>query len=268
MRHAVPFLLLVLVNLVLVNGCSRSPEAERARLASANPVERHEAATALRAMYEKDPARIGDHGEGYWAERLEKAQGKETAEAVAILGGANLSGGEAGGGGESVTARLDDFWVATLGRSTRGDDVVFSVGKPRRAVLHVEVERPAGFTGKWTTYFVHGAVYETVELRGGSVQRSQQFHEGGQLRSETRYVDGKVDGTIVTRSPNGMLEREETWSKGQMVSERSFHPSGRVDTETTYNGGAIERQRRYLETGTLASCQVFRKGMMPEPCPD
>ena len=254
----------VLFLLFAITGCSRGPEAARAALASPSSAERQKAAMTLQEMYAKSASSLGDHGETYWTERLQKARGKETAEAVAILGGAKLSGGEAGGGGESVTARLDAFWVATLGRSTRGDDVVFATDTPRRNVIHVDVEPPRGFTGTWTTYFVHGAVYETVELRGGVLQRRRQFHEGGQLRSESRYVDGELD-TLATRSPKGALEREETWSKGHQVSERSFYPSGRVEYETTYNGSATERQRRFLESGELTSCTVFRKGV-PEPC--
>ncbi len=268
MRHARLFSFLVLVVAVtVVAGCSRSPEAARRALASSDPAERRKAATALQAMYARNPSSIGDHGEAYWAERLEKARGKKTAEAVAILDGAQLSGGEAGGGGESLGARLDDFWVATLGRSTRGDDIVFETGKPRRNVIHVDADRPAAFTGTWTTYYVHGAVYETMELRGGVFQRIRQFHEGGQLWSEIPYVDGKADGTVVTRSPNGTLEREETWSKGKQVSERSFFANGRVETETTYRDGHIERQRSFRDTGAMTSCEVFRSGV-PEPCPD
>jgi hypothetical protein len=258
--------LLSLVCLVL-GGCSRSPAEARRALASADPAERQKAAAALQAMYAKAPSSVGDHGEAYWAERLANARGKKTDEAVAILEGAKLSGGAAGGGGETLTARLDDFWVATLGRSTRGDAVVFETGKPRRNVIDVEVERPAGFTGTWTTYYVHGAVYATMELRGGVPQRARQLYEGGQLRVETPFVDGKADGAVATRSPNGTLEREEVWSKGKQVSERSFYPSGRVELETTYTDGHVARQRSFLDTGALVSCQIFRGGV-PEPCTD
>lgn len=257
----------LLVLILILAGCSRSPEAARKALASAGPAERQKAAMALQSMYAKDPSSLGDHGAAYWTERLAKARGKKTSEAVAILGGAKLSGGEAGGGGESVGARLDDFWVATLGRSTRGDDVVFETGEPRRNVLHVDVEHPAGFTGTWTTHYVHGAVYAMSELRGGVFQRVRQFHENGELRSEIRYVDGRADGTVVTRSPNGTLERDETFSRGEQVSERSFYPSGKVQVETTYKDGHLERQRSFPETGAMTSCLVFRNGVAA-PCSD
>lgn len=252
--------------LLFLASCNRSTEAARAALASPDPVEREKAAKALRTVYERSRSSVGDHGEAHWNERLEKARGHTTTEALAILGATKLSGGEAGGGGESITVRLDDFWSATLGRSTRGDDVVFATGKARRDVAHVDVERPASFTGSWSTYYVHGATYDTVDLRGGITERARRFHESGRVRTDIRYVDGKIDGSFATRSPEGALEREETWSMGRQVSERSYYPSGRVDVETTYGRGAVESQRHFLESGSLASCTIFEKGV-PEPCP-
>lgn len=253
--------------LLIVAGCRRDPEAERRALASPDPAERARAATALQAMYARDPTALGDHGEAAWTARLAKARGKTTAEAVAILGGAKLSGGEAGGGGESVGARLDDFWVTTLGRSTRGDDVVFETGTPRRAVLDVPAPRPAGFSGTWTTYYVHGAVREKLEVRAGVPARGRTFYETGQLWSEIVYVDGKANGTVITWSPTGAPEREATWSLGQQVSERTLYPSGKVEYSWTYAGGRLDRQRRFLESGAMVSCQVFVRGV-PTPCPD
>lgn len=264
MRRAA--LLFVVTFIIMLGGCKPTPESLRKSLASSNPAERQKAATALQAMYAKDPLSVGDHGAQYWTERLEQARGEKTPEVVKILGGAKITGGEAGGGGENVTAHLDDFWVASLGRSTRGDDTVFSTEKPRRFVQHVDVAPPKDFTGTWLTYYVHGATYESIDMRGGTYQKKRELYEGGQVRTEWTYVDDKVDGIVVTRSPSGVIEREVTYSKGQSLSERELFPSGRVKHETTYKDGNLDRSRSFTESGTVTSCQVFRNGI-PAPCP-
>jgi hypothetical protein len=256
-----------LVFVASVTACKQSPEGARKALASRDPLERHKAATTLHAMYAKDPSSLGDHGERYWTERLAEARGTTTDEARKILGGAPFTGGEGGGGSETVNARLDDFWVASLARSTRGDDIVFHTGEPRRHVAWVLVDPPPDFDGTWASYYVHGAVYESIELRRGVRQRVRQFYEGGELWSDAPFVDGKLEGVVVTRTRNGSVEREATWSKSKQVSERTFFPNGRVQTEWTYEDGRIARQRSFLESGTPKSCEVFHNGV-PAPCPE
>jgi antitoxin component YwqK of YwqJK toxin-antitoxin module len=251
---------------VLVTGCKPNPEDAKNALASPDPAVREKAATTLRAMYAKDPRSVGDHGEAYWTERLERARGKKTPEVVKILDGVTLRGGEGGGGGESVSARLDDFWMATLGRSTRGDDTVFAADKPRRFVQHVDAKMPSGFDGTWTTYYVNGAPYETFELRGGVPQRNREFHDNGRMRTEILYVDGKADGTFATRSADGKLEREHVYVKGKTVAERSFYPSGKVEHETIFGEHAIERSKSFEEDGSVKDCSIYDAGV-PSPCP-
>lgn len=213
-------------------------------------------------MYAKAHASVGDHGEAYWADRIARVRDRSASEAMAILEHPRAMGSEAGGGGATETYRLDDFWMTTLARSTR-TDMIFDTTPPRRVVTHVDVTPPEKFTGTWTTYFVNGAVYESTDLEGGVRRRDRYFHDSGKLRYEATYVDGELDGTIVSRDENGLPEWERTYAKGKQVGvDKIFYPGGKPMQEAHYRGGMLDGlMRNFSESGSVTYCAAYRAGV-------
>lgn len=248
------------------------PASARQKLGSPDPAERAKAAEVLRFAYAKDPTALGDHGAIYWAERLQRVPGKTDVEVSKILAGAKiLPGSEGGGGGRSVTFRLDDFWLATTGQSDRGDGRYFSAEPARRFVVHIDVPPPAGFNGTWTTYYVNGAVYESVELDRGRVKRAREQHDNGQVRVESVYVDGARDGHVVTYFADGKPEWDQTYAKGELVGEeRWYWEAGKLrELRHWKNGKQHGRMKIYGQDGALNRCIEHRDGVeVGQSCDD
>jgi hypothetical protein len=246
--------------LVFVAACRPSADEARSWLASTDPTKRRDGALALQKMYEKEPMSVGDHGEAYWADRVARIRGLTATEAFRILEHPKSMGSEAGGGGATEAYRLDDFWVVTLHRSTREDDRIFGTTPPRRVVVDVDVPAPNAFTGTWMTYFVNGAVYESIELERGVRRRVRVFHDNGKLRYERRYVEGKFDGTVLSRDANGVPEWEETYAMGKQVGNaKMYHPNGTLRQEAHYADGRLDgTMRNFSENGTVTFCAEYR----------
>jgi hypothetical protein len=264
-------LIVVVVGSLSLAGCRTDPASARQKLGSPNPAERANAAAVLRAAYAKDPASLGDHGESYWAERLRSVPGQTDSEVSKILPGAKmLPGSEGGGGGRTVTFRLDDFWLATMGQSDRGDDLYFSAGPPRRFVLHVDVPPPPAFTGTWATYYVNGTVYRSAEMDQGRRIRVREQYDSGRVRVENVFVDEKLDGHIVTYFADGKPEWDQTYAKGELVGkELWFWPNGKVRHERHWKNGKEDgRTMIYGESGSLSSCIEHRDGVEVGRCDD
>lgn len=253
-----------LVGLSALAGCRADLASEKQKLAATSAAERAKAAEALRAAYVKDPIALGDHGASYWAERLKRVPGATDHEVGKILEGAKLlPGSEGGGGGRTVTFRLDDFWVATAGQSDRGDGRYFSAGPARRFVVHVDVLPPPDFTGTWTTYFMNGAVFESAEMDHGRVTRRREQHDNGQVRFEDVYVDGRRDGHVVTYFADGKPEWDQTYAKGELVGdERWYWENGKLrEARRWKNGKQDGRMKIYGEDGSLSHCIEHRDGV-------
>lgn len=252
-------------------GCRMDPASVRRKLASPDPAERAKAAAVLKAAYAEDPLALGDHGATFWAERLQRLPGKTDREVGDILPGARLlPGSEAGGGGRTVTFRLDDFWLATAGQSDRGDDRYFVADPPRRFVVHVDVPPPPGFSGTWTTYYANGAVYASMEIDHGRVTRARELHDNGRVRVENVYVDGARDGHIVTYFADGKPEWDQTFAKGELVGEeRWYWESGKLREERHWKNGKRDgRMKIYGESGSL-HCIEYRDGVeVGQSCED
>lgn len=255
---------LVAVGALALTACKFDPAGARQKLASPDPAVRAKAAEALRSAYATDPALVGDHGASYWAERLKRVPGSSDSEVGRILEGAKvLPGSEGGGGGHSVTFRLDDFWLATTGQSDRGDERFFSAGPPRRFVVHVDVAPPPGFTGTWTTYYVNGAVHTAVEMDHGHTTRTREMHDNGQLRVAAVYVDGLREGHVVTSFADGKPEWDQTYAKGELDGEeRWYWDSGKLrEARRWKNGKQDGRMKIYGESGALWGCVEHRDGV-------
>ena len=253
----------VALMLLFVAGCGPSRVEARKWLESPDPAKRPEGATILKKAYDKDPKSLGDHGEAYWAERVGRVRGLKGSEALRILEGPTYTGGEAGGGGASENYRLDDFWVVTLHRSTREDDTVFDTKPPRRRVVSVDLTPPSGFNGAWKTYFVNGAVYQSIELDHGVTRLFREYHDSGKLRYERRYVGGKLDGTTVSRDENGVPQWEDTYAAGKQVGvAKMYHPNGAVSQETHFANGELDGLlRNFSPSGTVVYCAAYRAGV-------
>lgn len=259
-----------IVTLVFVIACRPSTEEARAMLASSDQGKRDRGAAELQKRYAEDPKSVGDHGDAYWAERIKRAVGRPSSEGLAALGSPQCRGGEAGGGGETRTCKLDDFWSVDIGVSTRGDQTLFHVSSPRRHVERFEVEPPPALTGTWTTYFAHGGVFQSFELERGMRRRTREHNENGTLRKEAVFVDGKLDGTLVSRDANGVPEWEDTYAKGEQVGvSKLFYPSGKLRQETPYTDGKIDGVlRNYAESGAVTSCSRYRAGTLVDDACD
>jgi hypothetical protein len=255
---------LILVAFLSLAGCRMDPAAARQKLASTDRAERAKAAEVLSSAYTKDPAALGDHGEEYWAERLKRVPGKNDAELSKILPGAKLlPGSEGGGGGRTVSFRLDTFWVAAMGQSDRGDALYFRADPPRRVVVHIDVQPPPAFTGTWTTYYVNGAVYESAELDRGHATRARLFHDNGQVREDNVYEDGRRDGHLVTYFADGKPEWDQTYARGELVGEeRWYWQNGKLREERHWKNGIQDgRTKIYAEGGSLRHCIEYRDGV-------
>jgi hypothetical protein len=258
--------------LLVFGACKPSAPEAGHMLASPEPAKRAEGARALQELYAKDPAKVGDHGEAYWAARLARAKGRPLQGALNLLDQpASSGGGEAGGGGATMGYRLDHYWLTTLHVSTRGDATVFGYDPPRRLVEHVEVAPPAAFTGAWTTYFVNGAAYEVLDLEGGVRRRSRVFHDNGRPRYEEHYVDGKIDGTVLSAGADGAPEWEKSYALGKQVGvDRMYHPGGKLFQEAHYVDDKLDGVLRdYSESGKVTFCAVYRAGtQLDGGCPE
>lgn len=250
--------------LVLVAGCRFDAAEARLALASREPEKRGEGARALQQAYAKDRLSLRDHGDAYWALRLERVRGLPAGRALGDLGvfGPMPIGGEGGGGGASEHYRLDDFWTTTLHRDTRADTILGHEG-PMRDVAHVDVQRPVRFTGAWKTYYVNGSLYEDVEFEGGVLRRDRVYHDSGRLRYERVYEDGLLEGTVVTRYADGSPEWEDTYARGKQVGvQRWFYPSGKVRQEAHYVDDKVQgRMQNFAESGAVTFCAEYRAGM-------
>jgi antitoxin component YwqK of YwqJK toxin-antitoxin module len=150
-----------------------------------------------------------------------------------------------------------------MGQSDRGDELYFHADPPRRVVVHVDVPPPAQFTGTWTTYYVNGAVYESVELDHGNTTRAREMHDNGQVREENVYVDGRREGHVVTYFADGKPEWDQTYAKGELVGEeRWYWPNGKLREQRHWKNGKQDgRTKIYGEGGGLNHCIEYRDGV-------
>ena len=110
---------------------------------------------------------------------------------------------------------------------------------------------------------MNGALYESVELERGVRRSVRVFHDSGKVRYERRYVDGKLDGTVLSRDANGVPEWEETYAMGKQVGvAKIFHPNGTLHQEAHYADGRLEGTlRNFSPQGTVTFCAQYRAGV-------
>ena len=67
-------------------------------------------------------------------------------------------------------------------------------------------------------------MYETKFVNGNGVDKG--YYENGQLRYETNYKDGIVDGLGKGWYENGQLKSEWSYKDGELISEKCWDEEG------------------------------------------
>jgi antitoxin component YwqK of YwqJK toxin-antitoxin module len=127
---------------------------------------------------------------------------------------------------------------------------------------HVWVEPAKDFTGRWVTYFVNGVTAHDIDYLRGSYRRFRSYYDNGQLVSEQRYVDGKVDGPEVGFHPDGKKAYEIRHAAGKHVGRWvHFYPNGQIESVETWVNGVREGSSvRWREDGTKSVQFDYRAG--------
>lgn len=257
----------VLFVLCMAAGCRRTEPGVEAikHLADADPDAREAAASALRGMAARDAASVGDMGEAYWNAKLASVAVGATSDSVQELLGVRAHGGEGGGGGSSMHFTLDDYYAVT---AHFGEDRATHVSRFQSfsPLVHqprvVDVTAPVGFNGKWTTYFINGAVANERSYVNGSASHVSTYFDNGQLQSATDYVEHNEDGLAVTYFRNGKKATEGRYAAGKRVGPWvEYRENGKPYAEATYVDGKQDGIAIYRrEDGTIQSRMDFRLG--------
>jgi hypothetical protein len=264
-----------LMALMLLAGCKPTIQEARKQLEDKDPKKREDGAGALKDLYAKDPKAFGDPGEQFWTDRLAKLQlptaglaDREKAFETATKGGSTI---EADSSVLERDYQLDDFWATrfhfteSVNKAAALDGrKVQSADPPRRHVVHVVVAQPAQYTGAWTTYFVNGAVAQTVDYQGGVKHRERTYWENGQVQRDTTYATDKelVDGKEIQYFRDGGLATESNWKEGKKVgTERTFYETGKLEEEKTFVNNTLDgRVTHYRQDGGKEWCVDYKAG--------
>jgi hypothetical protein len=90
----------------------------------------------------------------------------------------------------------------------------------------------------------------------------KEFHKNGKLKSETPYVDGKINGVKKVYFENGILESEDPMINGQTNGTYKWYfESGMLRVEVDYiNGKRNGMQRYYYKSGNIEMETIFKDG--------
>ncbi|MDB4994460.1 MAG: hypothetical protein JWM74_1892 [Myxococcaceae bacterium] len=255
--------------LALSLGCRRGPTSEDLvkKLADPDPQVRAAAALSLRNMAAADAAAVGDHGEAFWKTKLAYIRpGTSDDDVASALGTPGKISNESGGPW-SQTFKLDDFWSVrgsfSLDKSASPETYRLSAWDPPVCwARRVEVSAAPGpaFTGKWSTYYINGAVASEAEYDAtGRVVRETNYFDNGQLMGP--YVGGNEDGFVVTYFRDGKKATEGRYAKGKRTGRWvEYHASGKPYVEATYVDGEIDGSAFYFREDGTKSRMDYRLG--------
>ncbi|MEO8703171.1 MAG: hypothetical protein ABI867_24205 [Kofleriaceae bacterium] len=144
-------------------------------------------------------------------------------------------GGAAGGGGSTMSYRIDDSWIIVCAFTT-ADMKLFEI-KLVPSVRDLWVEPPKGFTGVWTTYRANGV-------------RSHEIH----------YQGGTYAGTFTSFHEDGSKSVVQTYGpKGVTGDDTGYYPSGKLAYKGQYlDGKRIGTWTHYDETGKVTSIEIAK----------
>jgi antitoxin component YwqK of YwqJK toxin-antitoxin module len=92
-------------------------------------------------------------------------------------------------------------------------------------------ERPAEYTGKWTTYWENGQKYSECSYVNGQLQgKSTQWNSRGQKLMECDYKDGQRHGALTKWNGEGEIIDVSEWENGT-GTYRIYYASGVLSSE-------------------------------------
>ena len=113
---------------------------------------------------------------------------------------------------------------------------------------------------KWCLYAI--LLIAIVSACDDSVQKS--YWENGKLKSELRYVDGKLNGECVWYDLNGQRQTQASYVNDTLEGQYlRWHQNGKLAEERWYKRGIQDSIcRSYSELGNLASEDHFIGGKL------
>jgi hypothetical protein len=235
------------------------------QLGDSDPHVRAAAAASLRAMATADAASIGDVGEAYWKAKLASVAVGSSSDKVQEVLGVQGEGGEGGGGGSSMHFTLDDHYAVTAFFAEDRKTYV-STFQSFSPLVHssrrVDVVAPKRFSGRWTTYFVNGAVAGEADCVDGNVTHVSTYFDNGQLQATTDIANGNPDGIAVTFFRNGKRATDGRYAAGKRVGPWvEYHENGTAYLEATYVDGQVEGSELLRrEDGSLQARTDYHAG--------
>jgi hypothetical protein len=251
--------------LCFVLGCHREPASVELvkRLGDPDPQLRATAAQSLRALAARDPSAVGDKGEAFWKAKLATIPRGSTEGEVGMTLGPSQSG-EGPWGGSHQTFGLDDYWRAGGSFKLDATSTYRLTGwdPPMRFVRKVDVWPGPGFSGKWLTYFVNGAVAAENDYASGTVTHIADYFDNGQPQSLTTFVGDKPEGPAVTYFRDGKKATEGRYAAGKRVGPWvEYYANGKRYVEMSYVDGEQDGiVIHWRADGTKESRMDFRLG--------
>jgi hypothetical protein len=214
-----------------------------AELADPDQAKRDAAAGALRdALVDERLAAEVDRGEAYWAPRVAALDDGMTVAEVERALPAEQGAGASSGTSMTVQFRLDDYWTLEAYFDTRNDPArLFEVGPLSHSIHYVWIDPPDGYTGRWMTYHVNGALAYDIDYLTGTYARFRSYYASGQLVYEQLYVDGKVHGPAAGFHEDGAKSYTGRYDAGKQTGAWvHWHPNGVKASEQTYVDGTLD----------------------------
>lgn len=122
---------------------------------------------------------------------------------------------------------------------------------------------PDGKTGVWKSY-QNGVLYSSVEFKNMNIRHGlfQEFHPGGDLKSEYHFIDGLSEGEYKNWYDSGELESVGTYKADKPEGEEmSYYRNGQIMYKMNYKDGLAEGEYiSYFENGNINTKGSFIKG--------
>jgi len=237
------------------------PTDDIAKLSSPDPAVRDAAAAAIRKAIAANPSAAGDRGEAFWKAKLATIKLGITREQLDAILPNQGEGTMGGNSGETTNLRVDDYW--TVSAHFDRSQLLRELSALTRSVRVVWVQPPAGFSGKWTGYFVNGiAARVIVYTAAGKYERFTSYYDNGQLTYEQRYVNGEIDGPELGFHRDGRSAYDIHHAAGKNAGHWvHWYPDGKMQSEERYKDGVLDgTSSNWRPDGTKSSRIDYRAG--------